>query len=56
MHAGVGTHVWFPAIKYVFVCLKKKMAGTQSPRSSCLSICDVMCKSNKSVNASTEAD
>lgn len=31
MHAGVGTHVWFPAIKYVFVCLKKKWLAHNPP-------------------------
>lgn len=58
MHASVGTQVWFPEIKllYVSVIQKKKLANTQSPRSPCLSVCDVTSKSNKSIEASTEAD
>lgn len=58
MHAGVGIQVWFPELELLCVIKKKKKksAGTQSPRSLCLSVCEVTCKSNKSEDASAEAD
>lgn len=57
MHAGVDTQVWFPEVVLLYECdLKKKSTGTPSPRCPRSSVCDVMCKNNKSVDVSTKAD
>ena len=51
MHAGVGTQVWFPEVELLCVIKKKKSGGTQPPISASIRVCEVTCKSNKSVDA-----